>query len=1532
MLFRSKTNGTGEARNAGQRGSRAPLVITIVVLAVVGSAYYAYYRKQAEYYTGRNLRLLAMLTAQVEGRVDQIAEFVRSEGKSLKPGEPIKKDENSYAAAGLRLRQCSAEPPSGSTSAQPKAGPGGVRMRRDIEETGRGWKLLLQAEAADRKPLLCGSVSIDDVVRPVFDRNVGAAFDVLLVANNDGTVLYSLRPPPSSSSLLGTDEEWINDEEEPPPPEPIDATDTTASATTTAVNTTTGSKTTQTTEADKAKSAGGKGKSTGEATTTGDSTTTADSQNTRTAVTDRKSGSPVLITNLKALMKRKGGWLSEYVAIEPASLTTGTDHMNVSLGGTDYVLFAQPYTYSRKPGTIGEVKSNQWIVCGLVSASRFRYDVSAVSTSVILIAIAIVLLALCCWPYLRIALIHPSQALTITDVVLIIICTIAGAAVLTLALLDAFAYRGITQTADEQLEQFSRTVNENFGHNVTRAMAVLEAAEKSTRDEALKAKALNEKKTVPHLPVELMKNPNVSIYPYIDSIAWIDKDGMQQVRFARMPGLLSNVSDRDYFKLAKQERTWTIPADGRARSWIIPADGKDHPTKDRPTRYVLEWVRSKSTGEVRAILAKKTDEAKELPPETKKVTPHPPFTVIALATELIDISHAVRPPSVEMAIIDENGEVIYHTDTQRIGYENFFAEADRNRDLRSAVVARRAGLVNATYWGDDQSMYVLPLNGSSWTLVTFRAKRLTRVLNVEATLLTLVMLLLSSTPYFIVYLAVLFIKPRYRAPRLWPDEARHSDYLRLSFILLALLLLFCLNNYALSPWASLRGIVIIPLLAIVTTYLLLHRTGAPRRFSIATAVWLIVTAMLVTHMVGAEINPDRFFTGFDVSVKTVLVLATLAVAVLTFLLLGGWKRGGRVRDALRKLQSRYGYSTLYRFCGVLLMIIGVVLPVIGFFTISRQVEAELLVKYGQLRAAAGLEHRIDHIVTLNALPTGTDRRRVYSDILANRLDFLFGSHWTLEPAIPNVAPWFFPPHVEPHVEAESCVNAGAPDKNWTIPGWASSLLPSLYEDSIAIRPLFAGGSSDNLWHWCVQDQLIKLVRKVQFDSDVAEFLWDGYKEKREATQKIIIMSHLPRTSFWKSSEECKGDAVGSAAASAHWPHLAAMILVALPLLAIFWYAADFVAKRVLLIDVHEPDWLARKPLSPTLGEHIFLVRRDRDVDTLTKGLGFVNVSFETLDQYDNWSDVLEKLDSSEAGRNVRVVDFEYGIHDGAINEKKLQWLECLLVLADRTVIIASAVSPSFVMTTPPPPSTPAGETAAYFERWRTLLQCFVTVTAEELDLRHEEWERRNALHTVSQLNAAGPKTWLEKETAYNSFLRRLYKELEAETDLRRARKERDPDTDRRRLLDELGERAETYFAGLWASCRDDEKLLLYQLAHNGLANGRNRRTLRRLIARGLVRRNPNLELFSESFRLYVLDAAQRENIVTLAREKRGASTWDSLRLPFFVIIISFLLLLFATQKDMLTTTTALATALTTGLPVLMKLVGVFTERRADGKE
>jgi hypothetical protein len=1477
MVFKSKTDNGDAVKKPENRGSRAPLVITIAVLAIVGSAYYAYYRKQAEYYTGRNLRLLAMLTAQVEGRVDMLAGFVRENNKN----------------AGIDLETCAGESNDAAAMTDRSR-----EVLRSIQETGHGLMLALRAipatnaaqtpnrqtqktgaapeKTGERASVwTCATIALDKLFQPIFGRRVGGAFDVILVARADGRVLYSMRPRPNTSTLLGQEEEWIDEEEEvPSPDEPAKETKNN------------------------------------------------NSEAVKGAMSDRESGSTILLANLDVL-QQKTGW-NAYEALKPVTLTKATGHVNVALGGADYVLFTQPYTFDRAVVTTGKQskQGEQWIVCGLVSASRFRYDVSAVSISTVLVAIALALLALCCWPFLRIALIDPSQPLTITDVVLISICTLAGSAVITLALLDAFAYQSISHTAGDQLEQFSRRVNNDFGDNVSRAMEVLETAERETSAEAHrlagadKAAGATTTTRTQLLPQTLMTSEEAGLYPYIDSIAWIDDDGMQQVRFGRTLSPLADVSARPYFKLARLERTW--PIEGH----------KYGGHQDKGHKYVLEWVRSKATGEVRAVLAKKTIEAKKWDKtsaaEREKIDP--PFAVIAMATELIDVSHAIRPPGVEMAIIDENGEVIYHTDTQRIGYENFFAETDHNRELRAAVVARRAGAVNAAYWGEDQSMYAMPLRGSRWTLVTFSAKRLPRVLNVEAALLTLMMLLISSTPYALLFISALLVSPRYRAPRLWPDETRHGDYLRLSIILLGMIGLFCLNNLVLAPWSSFRGIVIIPALSLTTAYLVLHRSGAPRRFAIGTAVWIVAMAVLITHMILGDIQSDYFFSDYPVFAKAFLVIAALAVGWLTHLLISGWKRCPRICGALYRLGSHYGYSTLYRSCGVLLLTIGVAMPVIGFFNISRHVQSELMVKYGQLRIAADLEHRIDHLATLNAMPssaTPTAKSMFYRDIFSNPLRRYFGGRWTLFPPVTNAAPW-------PRSDVQPEFPRNGQEKNWTIPSWAETWLPALYEDSIAIQPLFKEGSADDLWHWRVDGRLIKLVRKIQFDVDVDDVVWAKLKPEG-STETLVIESHLPQASFWMSSVGFARDAGGNKSQAPLWLHFGTMLLIAVPLLVIFWYAVDFVSKRVLLIDIHEPDWLARKPLSPTLGEHIFLVRRDRDMETLTKGLAFVDVSFEMLDQYDNWTPALETLDSSESSRNVRIVDFEYGINDGVINEKKLQWLERLLLLTDRTVITVSAVSPSYLMTTSPPPAMPAEETAAYFEQWRTLFKCFVTVTAEELDLRHEEWERRKEFHNASQLHAAGPKSWLEKETAHNAFLRRLYGELVAEANLCAGRRDRDPNTYRRRLLDEIGERAETYFAGLWLSCREDEKLLLYNLAHNGLANGRGRRILRRLIARGLVRRDPNLELFSESFRLYVLEAAQRENIVNLARENRGASAWDSLRVPFFVIIISFVLLVFATQKDIMTTTTALATALTTGLPILMKLIGVFTDRRAETK-
>jgi hypothetical protein len=1418
----AEMDGEGERKKILLGGTRWPLVIALVVVGVIGGAYYMYYRQQVAYYTGRNARVLAMLTDQIEGRISVLA------GVS---------DDNDCIA----------------TNAE---------VQRDIEQSARGLRIVLR-----RAPCQPKSVLLSDIVRPIAARSVSAAFDVLLIASADGKVIYSMRPPPRQSTLLEAQEEWIDDEDEAAPvgekPAGEDAGATVTASTTppsaATTNAATPSTATSTAPPNPATTKAAETKAASKESTTA----------TRAAAEERESESVVQINRLDALLQKKTWRVYDKLDLPP--LTSATGHVNVTLDGSDYVLFTQPYTFARARASEPQLnlpaqQSSQWIVCGLVSSSRFRYEVSAVSTSIILFAVAFMLLAICCWPFLRIALIDPSQAMTIADVVLVVLCTIVGVAVLTLMLLDYFAYRRLTETVDSQIARFSRTVDRDFGSNVARAAAVLKAAENITRPKAIEAAAganLWDK-----FGTEITTNDDIAKYPYVDSIAWIDENGQQRLRLGRVKRPVNNVGDRKYFQQALKERMESV-------------DGVD---------YVLEWVRSKANGEVRALMAKRADKLKETV-DGKSLDKDPPFPVVAIGTELIDISHAVRPPGVGLAIIDENGEVLYHSDPERIGYENFFAEADRNRDLRSAVLARRSGLVTASYWGEDESMFVRPLSGSHWTLIAFRPKRLTRVLNVEGALLALVLLLFNSAPYLLICVVVMLVAPSYRAPNLWPDATRFDDYLRLCLILPGILLLFALNNYTMAPWSLFWGVVIIPALSIVTTYLVLHRSGSERKFRIALAVWIAVNGLLIAHFVPpTAFDSEAGLNGEPARIASIVV--ALVVMAMTVILLTRSDFGPQAAAFAARIRARFGYAGLYRICGVLLLIIGVVMPVVGFFGISRFVETQLLVKYAQLRAAADLEHRIDHLETLSSIiQTEANKGDVQRDVLTNKLLDVFNGDWRLIPPLPTrdlalVKAW---PNSIDDRDAQ------------TIPTWAATWLPSLYEDSIAIRPLFENGSADGLWRWNVKGSLIELTRHIRFDKDVARWLWP---EEKKDKQIISIRS---------SSAPDPAPPAGALG------HSAAVAILGGALLALFWYVVGFIAKRVVLIDVTEPDWLLHRPLSPSLGDHIFFVRRHRPISALIspagKGLPFLDVSFEKLDCENAWSDTLEKLDSSEPGRNVRITDFEYKINDVAMNKKKLAWLERLMSLPDRTVVIVSTVTIAYVMTTPAPMFT-----EGYFDRWRKLLNRFVGVTAEELELRNDEYVRRKRFPTVSQFLRRGPQSWLEKETEYNSFLRTLRDELLHSS------------SDPSHLLDEIGDRAETYYAGLWESCREEEKLLLYQLAHTGLANARNRRVLRRLIARGLVRRDPNLSLFSETFRLYVLAAARRENVVSRAREQRPASTWDSLRVPFFVVIISFLLLLFATQKDLMTTTTALATALTTGLPMAMKLLGVFTDRRVGAAE
>jgi hypothetical protein len=59
----------------------------------------------------------------------------------------------------------------------------------------------------------------------------------------------------------------------------------------------------------------------------------------------------------------------------------------------------------------------------------------------------------------------------------------------------------------------------------------------------------------------------------------------------------------------------------------------------------------------------------------------------------------------------------------------------------------------------------------------------------------------------------------------------------------------------------------------------------------------------------------------------------------------------------------------------------------------------------------------------------------------------------------------------------------------------------------------------------------------------------------------------------------------------------------------------------------------------------------------------------------------------------------------------------------------------------------------------------------------------------------------------------------------------------------------------------------------------------------------------------------------------ASGAWERLRIPLGVIIVAVVAFFFATQKDVVNATSAILTGLAAGLPALLKIVGMFTDRR-----
>jgi hypothetical protein len=1199
--------------------------------------------------------------------------------------------------------------------------------------------------------------------------------------------------------------------------------------------------------------------------------------------------------------EKVGHWLSS---------SSGT--YTVELNGLGYRLFVEPVhlPWQRAQSVDGEPV---WLVCGLVPRKDLLYKSLSVSSALLSGLLGLVILAALSWPFLKLVLISKTQRVSVFDVILLGLCSVLGVSIVTLFVLDAVYFFKLKNTAEAQLKTLTEKMEHNARQEIASAYPVLKGLEK----ELLPKASQSPPKGITEADLLKVKIPSLADYPLAQTFSLIGKDGQQIYKRTvnQNPAPLFSVSERSYFKRPLARDTWSLRALGEP---LPPA------VNGPKERFYIEPIFSWTTGAPLAVLAKPVTDP--VPP-----APTPRAAVASLVIPMVSLVNPVLPPGVKFAVIDDDadGKVLFHSEPERMLNEEFLIETDQDRSLRSAIFARHAETVRTTrYWGEDYIARVAPIQGLPWTIVTLQDLQILRAVNIDWISTTLLMILLYTGVMILGLVAVALAKPSYRdrADWIWPDAERHHEYRVLARAYLILLGGFALALLGIRGSSQLLGLAfLLPVLVVLMAYGRLrrrptgdsarkepitdpedlHRGPTADKLRKRTSEALIpAVAALALVMVAASL----FQAPLEEGIPRLLPWTVFLLVLLSYLVANGaaarvaedLARRWRLQPVSPKPEPNKGsadllgdtawkpsVATSYRLCGILLLLLGAAMPTADFFKVAYNLHSISFFRHGQLKMALDLKRRAREALATASQIAQPEQSCFLQQRLAVPGDTAAscGPH-TKAPGLDLYTEVFYDTRVELSSQGLKNPAAGCESKADldVVPEIIESLLPRYSEPAAEMRELLHSSSSDCAWYWGnkIGPHFAHPFHSRDYpQGEIQLYSRASAPSSGKAPAKAFYLSlvdgfNVPLSTF------------------ALWLLSGSVVLLAA-------FLVHFVAKRIFLIDLLEPLWRDEQETGPaTLGRNLFLVGRNRNwKEDVKRNLFFWFHLKDLEDPEKGWPACRPAL--LESDRVILVEGFEHRLRDPEFNRKKLLFLEELAVMPERTVVVISTISPSRLFSREIHGDDAGMSSPSLVERWRNLLSMF---TVHEDDLQ-------GVLRRVESSTTIDSEV-LRSECGINPHLLSIAWDLD-----RHVRH-----LSREQILEELGERAEGYYQGLWASCSADEQVVLEHLAEEGLVNEKSRRIVRRLMARGFVRRAPNFRLINETFRRFVASATQKREVLKLEREA-APSAWDRLRTPLFVGLAASLVFFFTTQQELLGGVAASVTGLTAGLPAVLQLLFDF---------
>lgn len=1076
-----------------------------------------------------------------------------------------------------------------------------------------------------------------------------------------------------------------------------------------------------------------------------------------------------------------------------SQISRSTGLYNVEISGRSYKVFVQPCSIPRAVTPAAEGTPEGWVLFALMGTPQFHLRSLQVSANWLILIFGVALLALLALPFLKLLTIGKGARLRAIDGLLAGLCALIGLSVLTVLLLDAFVYKKLERAEARQTEKLAKWIRGSLRLELYRALDDFSA---------LRRKAL------PYLRKGYPSSQPPDELARHNLFFWADESGQQIFKWThtgkaspRIP-----VGDRAYFRDALAGRHSL----GRSRDPEISG-------------YTLESIRSWTTGEDELAIATRE--------------PGGAAVVGVLTTRLSSVHGAVLPPGFGFAVIDSEGNVLFHSDRRKMLQENFLEEADRQR-LTALAATERAGAEMIPYMGRKHKVFLAPLPELSWSVIAFRDMTLLRATNVQIVTTALICLVLYAA-LFLALFSVVYMASSTRARWLWPVASRQGAYLQLSIFYAGCLFVYSKLLSDGNPIFLLVNGMLIPLLVLFVSYVKVRAgEGFFDRKQVGALVG-ILTLLLLSSIAGSP--------GIDLASRRFAVLSMVVGGMFLFL------------PRFGKLFSQRGPAPLrstYLCTATLLLMVLTILPAASFFKLACDVPLENMLKLGQLTLMRELES-----------PRALVRN--YGRVFFGTRQFLSKEQ-----------------------EAEQVHEAAvAPHIPWLLE-WQESVFPIYSEYSRLLARLSLDTPEGGDWRWEHWNGVLGLHRKAGPERP-----------------SLRLLSSFP------SIKPMGLDWLGLGAG---------VLALGLVSFGLVW----LMAHNLMLLGASLPLWLDRRKLS--LGTSVtHLVYVSCQPERLrTPSRGYIETIDLAAAEAEVESGRILKRPVLATKRLVVVKGFEHRLEDPGFNWAKLRLLEALVGSGARRILLLSSQDPYLCLA--------AGllvnkgdeqeREQDEHERWRRLLARFAVV---DLDGRPKDAKRlaeklqktRNRLLPAAgrlrlspwSLHVDGCLRVVREECSPTSYLQEIGTELLPDIHF--------DETSRGEIFNEILVRAEGYYAHLWGSLPEDEKLVLVQLAEEGLTNPRNLRPLQRLIARGLVRRDSAPRLMNETFRVFVFAAAAKEGVHQIEAQREQESIWGQLKVPLTAALFGGVFFFGFTQQEMLKTTLSFITVVAGTMPHLLQLVG-----------